>query len=160
MTVGYPKIAIIGAGISGLALACVLHKGGIPYTIYEGEESLTSRKQGGPVNVHYDTGERILRAFGLFEEYKKSTYTPRCEVNSLGDRHGKLWLYHSEEEGILYPGGGAPLVDRVELQRLLLGAQQILYSGPPKSRAFYQQRTIPMISCFRTAHLHLAFTSL
>jgi 2-polyprenyl-6-methoxyphenol hydroxylase-like FAD-dependent oxidoreductase len=120
MAVGPPKIAIIGAGTSGLALACVLQKDGIPYTVYEAEESLTSRKQGGPVNVHCDTRERTLRAIGLFEKYKKSTYLPRCEVNNLGDRHGKLWMHHSQQDGILYPAGDTPLVGRVELRRLLL----------------------------------------
>ncbi|KAE9381159.1 FAD/NAD(P)-binding domain-containing protein [Stipitochalara longipes BDJ] len=122
MAVGFPKIAIIGAGVAGLALACFFHQNGIPYTIYEAEEHLTSRKQGGPVNVHYDTGERILRALGLFERYKTSTYTPGCEVNSVGNRHGKLLLHHSEEGGISYPGSDSPLVDRVELRRLVLSA--------------------------------------
>jgi 2-polyprenyl-6-methoxyphenol hydroxylase-like FAD-dependent oxidoreductase len=122
MTAGPPKIAIIGAGISGLALACVLNKNEIPFTIYEAEESLTSRKQGGPVNIHYDTGERVLRAIGLFERYNKSTFVPGCEVNTIGDRHGKLWLDHSKQDGISYFGANAPLVDRVQLRRLLLGA--------------------------------------
>lgn len=122
MAAGPPKIAIIGAGISGLALACVLHKNGIPFTIYEAEDSLISRTQGGPVNIHYDTGERILRAIGLFEKYKTTMYFPGCEVNTLGDQHGKLWLDHSKQDGVTYPGGNAPLVNRIELRRLLLGA--------------------------------------
>ncbi|KAN0122828.1 FAD/NAD(P)-binding domain containing protein [Hyaloscypha variabilis] len=122
MAVGTPKIAIIGSGVSGLALACFLHQNGIPYIVYEAEEHLTSRKQGGPVNVHYETGERVLRALGLFEKYKTSTYSSGCEVNSIGDRHGKLLLHHSEDGGNSYPGSDAPLVDRVELRRLLLGA--------------------------------------
>jgi 2-polyprenyl-6-methoxyphenol hydroxylase-like FAD-dependent oxidoreductase len=123
MSSGPPKIAIIGSGIAGLTLACVLHRGGIPYTVYEAEVSLTSRKQGGPVNVHYDRGEKVLRALGLFDIYEKSMYTAGCEANTFGDKNGKLYIHHSfDDEGTFYPEGEAPLVDRIEIRRLLLSA--------------------------------------
>jgi 2-polyprenyl-6-methoxyphenol hydroxylase-like FAD-dependent oxidoreductase len=123
MSSGPPKIAIIGSGIAGLTLACVLYRGGIPYTVYEAEVSLTSRKQGGPVNIHYERGEKVLRALGLFDIYQKSMYTAGCEVNTIGDKNGKLYIHHGcDDEGTWYPDGEAPLVDRIEIRRLLLGA--------------------------------------
>ena len=137
MSSGPPKIAIIGSGIAGLTLACVLHRGGIPYTVYEAEVSLTSRKQGGPVNVHYDRGEKVLRALGLFDIYKKSMYTTGCEVNTFGDKNGKLYLHHSlDDEGGFHARADAPLVDRIEIRRLLLGSispESVLWNSKVQS---------------------------
>ncbi|KAH8803564.1 hypothetical protein F5884DRAFT_681956 [Xylogone sp. PMI_703] len=117
-----PKIAIIGAGISGLALAKALDIGGIPFTIYEKDTSRYSRKQGGLVSLDYDSGERVLRVLGLFEKYEKELVTPGCEVTSRGSETGELYLHHSNlvSNGQLVSSVDSPLTSRIALRNLLL----------------------------------------
>ena len=45
-TKNYPTIAIIGGGIGGIALAVACLHRGIPYTLYERDESFDARAQG------------------------------------------------------------------------------------------------------------------
>ena len=42
----YPHVAIIGGGIGGMALAVACLHRGIPYTLYERDESFDARSQG------------------------------------------------------------------------------------------------------------------
>ncbi|CAH2350239.1 hypothetical protein CLIB1423_01S05622 [[Candida] railenensis] len=65
------KIAIIGAGPGGLTLANILKVKGIDFTIFENEESITSRHQGGTLDLHRETGQLALKEAGLFEAFKK-----------------------------------------------------------------------------------------
>ncbi|RFU25720.1 hypothetical protein B7463_g10617, partial [Scytalidium lignicola] len=124
-----PSIAIIGAGIAGLTLAKALDRGGVPFTIYEKDDSRYSRRQGGPVNLDYDSGERVLRVLGLFEKYEKELITPGCEVTSRGTETGELYLHHSKlvSNGQLVPSVDSPLTSRTALRNLLLD------SIPPES---------------------------
>lgn len=45
-TNAYPHVAIIGAGIGGVALAVACLHRGIPYTLYERDTSFDARSQG------------------------------------------------------------------------------------------------------------------
>lgn len=45
-TKNYPNIAIIGGGIGGVALAVACLHRGIPFTLYERDESFNTRSQG------------------------------------------------------------------------------------------------------------------
>ena len=64
-------IAIIGGGISGLLLARLLHLANIDFTVFERDESVTARGQGGTLDMHADTGQYALRQAKLFDEFKK-----------------------------------------------------------------------------------------
>jgi 2-polyprenyl-6-methoxyphenol hydroxylase-like FAD-dependent oxidoreductase len=46
-----PHILIVGAGLGGLLLAQALKKKGIPFDIFERDESLTARFQGYAVAI-------------------------------------------------------------------------------------------------------------
>src|ERR1700760_4488159 len=65
------RIAIIGAGPAGLALARLLHVNKIACTIYELDASAAERDQGGTVDLHAQGGQHVLREAGLFEEFQK-----------------------------------------------------------------------------------------
>jgi 2-polyprenyl-6-methoxyphenol hydroxylase-like FAD-dependent oxidoreductase len=59
-------IAIVGAGLGGLALARVLHVNGIDAVVYERESSRGARGQGGMLDIH--SGQRALREAGLIDQ--------------------------------------------------------------------------------------------
>ncbi|KAI7279400.1 putative oligopeptide transporter [Hortaea werneckii] len=67
------SIAIIGAGPAGCMLARLLTQSQPKFevTIFEGESSLEFRSQGGTLDLHASTGQRALRAAGLFDEFLK-----------------------------------------------------------------------------------------
>ena len=60
-------IAIVGAGLGGLALARVLHVNGIDAVVYERESSRGVRGQGGMLDIH--SGQRALREAGLIDQF-------------------------------------------------------------------------------------------
>ena len=66
-----PKIAIIGAGPSGLTLANLLQQYNILFTVYEFETGANERNQGGTLDLHAESGQLALREAGLYEEFKK-----------------------------------------------------------------------------------------
>lgn len=67
------SIAIIGAGPAGCMLARLLTHSQLPIkvTIFESESSLDFRSQGGTLDLHASTGQRALKAAGLFDEFLK-----------------------------------------------------------------------------------------
>lgn len=64
------KVAIIGAGPGGLTLARLLQQQGVEVNVYERDASPQVRPQGSALDLHHDTGLRVLAAAGLLEEFK------------------------------------------------------------------------------------------
>ncbi|GAA4636870.1 FAD-dependent monooxygenase [Actinoallomurus vinaceus] len=112
----HDPIAIVGAGLGGLALARVLHVNGIPAAVYEREASPEVRTQGGMLDIHEDSGQVALRAAGLHDEFRAIIH-PGGETVRVLDRHAVV-RFKEEDDG----EGGRPEVERGRLRDLLLGS--------------------------------------
>ncbi len=60
----FPHVAIIGAGIGGVALAVACLHRGIPFTLYERDNSFDSRAQGYGLTLQQ--ASNAIKGFGLF----------------------------------------------------------------------------------------------
>lgn len=63
-TKNYPHIAIIGAGIGGVALAVACLHRGIPFTIFERDNNFEARSQGYGLTLQQ--ASKVIEAFGVF----------------------------------------------------------------------------------------------
>ncbi|MET8029380.1 FAD-dependent oxidoreductase [Streptomyces avermitilis] len=106
-------IAVIGAGLGGLAAARVLHVHGIEAAVYEADASPTARPQGGMLDIHGESGQAALRAAGLYEEFRAIVH-PGGEATRILDKDGTVRHEDGPQEG------DRPEVDRNDLRRILL----------------------------------------
>lgn len=109
----HPKIAVIGAGPSGLTLARILHVNNIPSTVFEKDASPHIRPQGGTLDLQKESGERALRVANLWGEYQQHVRY-ESEDFVLADRFGKTYFAIKDTET------GRPEVDRTALRQILL----------------------------------------
>jgi 2-polyprenyl-6-methoxyphenol hydroxylase-like FAD-dependent oxidoreductase len=107
------SVAIIGAGLSGLTLARVLHVNGIEAAVYELDASPSARVQGGMLDIHDDSGQVALRAAGLMEEFRALVH-PGGQAIRILDKNAVVHLEREDD------GGGRPEVARGQLRDLLL----------------------------------------
>ncbi|KAH0845690.1 hypothetical protein AYO21_05901 [Fonsecaea monophora] len=110
-------IIIIGAGPSGLTLAALLQHHSIPFTLYEREPNISSRFQGGSLDLHPDSGQRALQVAGLETCFKKYARYHDQDYRFM-DKHAKDWLFHQAPPD----AEGRPEIDRSELRKILIDA--------------------------------------
>ncbi|MGW2787624.1 FAD-dependent oxidoreductase [Streptomyces populi] len=107
-------IAIVGAGLGGLALARVLHVNGMDSVVYEREASRDARGQGGMLDIH--SGQRALREAGLIDGFYEIARGEGQDMRLL-EPDGTLLLQEDtpDDAPLLRPE-----VDRADLRGLLL----------------------------------------
>lgn len=110
------RIAIVGAGLSGLTLARVLHVNGIASTVFDLDASATARAQGGQLDIHHDTGQQALRACQLHDSFLEIVHTG-AEATRVLNRKSEV-LFEAHDDG----GGSRPEVDRGQLRALLIAS--------------------------------------
>jgi len=107
-------IAIVGAGMGGLALARVLHVNGIDAVVYERESSRGARGQGGMLDIH--SGQRALREAGLIDQFHAIARGEGQDMRLL-EPDGTLLLQEDTPDDAPLD---RPEVDRADLRDLLL----------------------------------------
>lgn len=107
-------IAIVGAGLGGLALARVLHVNGIDSVVHERESSPGARGQGGMLDIH--SGQRALREAGLIDQFQVIARGEGQDMRLL-EPDGTLLIQEDTPEDAPLD---RPEVDRADLRNLLL----------------------------------------
>jgi 2-polyprenyl-6-methoxyphenol hydroxylase-like FAD-dependent oxidoreductase len=107
-------IAIVGAGLGGLALARVLHVQGIDAVVYEREPARGARGQGGMLDIH--SGQRALREAGLLDQFFAIARGEGQDMRLL-EPDGTLLLQEDTPDDASL---ARPEVDRADLRALLL----------------------------------------
>jgi 2-polyprenyl-6-methoxyphenol hydroxylase-like FAD-dependent oxidoreductase len=107
-------IAIVGAGLGGLALARVLHVNGMDAVVYERESSRGARGQGGMLDIH--SGQRALREAGLIDQFYAIARGEGQDMRLL-EPDGTLLLQEDTPDDAPLD---RPEVDRADLRDLLL----------------------------------------
>jgi len=93
-TENYPHIAIIGGGIGGVALAVACLHRGIPFTLYERDDSFDARSQGYGLTLQQ--ASRAINGLGIFslQEGVVSTrhvvHTP--DGKNIGEWGNRKWV--------------------------------------------------------------------
>ncbi|AKJ09156.1 FAD-dependent oxidoreductase [Streptomyces incarnatus] len=118
MTTSHPHhpVAVVGAGLGGLALARVLHVHGVEAALFDLDRAPTARTQGGMLDIHDESGQEALRAAGLHEEFLKRVH-PGGQALRVLDRQATVRLAEDDDGS-----GGRPEIDRGDLRALLLGS--------------------------------------
>ncbi|VVE54507.1 Kynurenine 3-monooxygenase [Pandoraea capi] len=111
-----PAIVIAGAGPAGLVAANMLHRDGFDVTVFEADASVTSRDQGGMLDLHVPDGQLALKKAGLFDAFMAIARHHDQELRDIDWATGAVLL-----EDIPAPGtGDRPEIDRLVLRELLL----------------------------------------
>lgn len=111
---GIVDIAIVGAGLGGLALARVLHVHGIDAVVYEREPSRDARGQGGMLDIH--SGQPALREAGLIDRFFALARGEGQDMRLLTPDGTLLFQEDTPDDAPL----DRPEIDRADLRDLLL----------------------------------------
>jgi 2-polyprenyl-6-methoxyphenol hydroxylase-like FAD-dependent oxidoreductase len=112
-----PSIAVVGGGLSGLVLARVLQQHDIDCAIYELDATADTRRQGGLLDLHVESGQLALREAGLYEQFRRLTQ-PQGEALRVMDKAGTVFIDHAPADSS--GESGRPEIDRTKLRALLL----------------------------------------
>lgn len=90
----YPHVAIIGAGIGGVALAVACLHRGIPFTLYERDSNFNSRSQGYGLTLQQ--ASKAIEGFGIFSLNEGVISTRHLvhttEGNVIGEWGVRKWI--------------------------------------------------------------------
>jgi 2-polyprenyl-6-methoxyphenol hydroxylase-like FAD-dependent oxidoreductase len=117
----HKNIAIIGGGPGGLTLARLLQLKGAEVKVYERDKSQAARVQGAIVDLHFDSGLKVIEAMGLMEKFKCS-YMPGADKYRLLDPKGNILMDDGDQAGQTTFGDPhfRPEIDRGALRDLLI----------------------------------------
>lgn len=117
------KIAIVGGGPGGLTLARLLQLKGANVKVYERDMSKDTRVQGANVDLHFDSGLKVIKAAGLMDAFK-ANYMKGADRTRMVDKDGNICV-DEHNEGTAAGFGDKhfrPEIDRGVLRKVLLDA--------------------------------------
>ncbi|MBL4676613.1 MAG: FAD-dependent monooxygenase [Mucilaginibacter sp.] len=118
------KIAIVGAGPGGLTLARLLQLKGADVKVYERDFGEDARVQGSVVDLHYESGLKVIKAAGLVDAFKEA-YMPNADKFRIVDKQAHV--FYDEENRPDETFGDVnfrPEIDRGALRKVLLASLQ------------------------------------
>lgn len=117
------EIAIIGAGPGGLTLARLLQLKGGKVKVYERDFGKEARIQGAIVDLHFESGLRVMEAANLMDAFK-ANYMPGADQYRLIDKNGDIYIDEHEQDVEVGFGNEhfRPEIDRGALRNVLIDA--------------------------------------
>jgi len=116
------RVAIVGGGPGGLTLARLLQLKGADVKVYERDYSAAARVQGATLDLHFESGLKVVEAAGLMDAFK-ATYRPGAENGRVVGRDGHI-VFEDENQGLADFGSEyfRPEIDRGPLRDMLLAS--------------------------------------
>ena len=109
------RIVIVGAGPGGLTLARILQLKGVEVKVYERENSIDARSQGGTLDLHVESGQYALRTAELFNKFQ-ALCRPEGQDTRIINKSGTVHYEEVSQENNF----DRPEIDRRDLRQLLL----------------------------------------
>ncbi|KAE9362722.1 salicylate hydroxylase [Stipitochalara longipes BDJ] len=137
-----PRIAIIGGGPAGLTAGVLLHKHGVPFTIFELRQKPTPEELAQPIgmlDLHEKSGLAAIRKCDLYNEFLPLT-GDCASVMKISDKDGNIAYTHGDE------GKN----DRPEISRHALN--QLLISKLPAEAIKWGHKLLSATSSARSGH--------
>ncbi|ASZ12487.1 FAD-dependent monooxygenase [Chitinophaga pendula] len=118
-------IAIIGGGPGGLTLARLLQLKGANVKVYERDYNQSARVQGAIVDLHFDSGLKVMAAAALMDAFK-THYMPGADKYRLLDKDGNICMDEVGQLSEVTFGDEQfrPEIDRGALRDMLIDALQ------------------------------------
>ncbi|WP_433763929.1 FAD-dependent oxidoreductase [Flavobacterium ginsenosidimutans] len=113
------KIAILGAGPGGLTLARLLQMKGAEVKVYERDFNQNSRVQGAIVDLHFDSGLKVMKEAGLIEAFK-ANYMKGADRYRLVDKDANIFVEENTSEDDFDNEHFRPEIDRGALRNMLI----------------------------------------
>ncbi len=116
-TENYPHVAIIGAGIGGVALAVACLHRGIPFTLYERDSRFDARSQGYGLTLQQ--ASNAIKELGLFS-LKEACYSTRHVVHTTEGKEITEWGMRTHSNIKMSPKRRNVHIPRQELRLALI----------------------------------------
>lgn len=117
------QIAIVGGGPGGLTLARLLQLKGANVKVYERDFSKEARVQGAIVDLHFESGLKVIEAADLMDAFK-ANYMPGADQYRMIDKDANIII--DEHDQVSEAGFGdrhfRPEIDRGALRNILIDA--------------------------------------
>lgn len=119
----HKTIAIIGAGPGGLTLARLLQLKGADVKVYERDFSRSTRVQGAIVDLHFESGLKVIKAAKLLDDFK-SNYMPGADRFRIVDKDGLICFeeFSQGAEADFCNENFRPEIDRGALRNVLINS--------------------------------------
>lgn len=117
------EIAIVGGGPGGLTLARLLQLKGANVKVYERDFNNEARVQGAIVDLHFESGLKVMEAADLMDAFK-ANYMPGADKFRLVDKDAKILAdEHDQSSGESFGDEYfRPEIDRGTLRKILIAA--------------------------------------